>query len=290
MSITLIIALLDCAKGDFKKSKKEVVALENSFILKLPNELEKYRDKLEKSVKPFVKITTKKGRTLPWESKYGGTPYLPFGYEYPKDFHGNAMRLLAQINFEELPSIDPFPSKGILQFYISANDDVYGMNFDEPTSQENFKVIYLPEVVKDNSKIIKDFSFIHFSVEDYFPITLEGRLQFSIEYAPVACNDFQFEQIFNEAAYNMFDDKECDWYEKEYSSAGHKIGGYAYFTQYDPRDNNTYNDYKTLLLQIDTDDELGIMWGDCGVANFFIRDEELERLDFTRVLYNWDCC
>ena len=265
--------------------------MENSYRLNLTNELEKHRDKLEKSVKPFVKITTKKGKTHAWESKFGGTPYLPIGYAYPKDIQGNAMRLLAQINFEELPNIDRFPLRGILQFYISASDDLYGINFDKPTSQENFKVIYIPEVVKDNSKIITDFSFVNYSSEDYFPITStsEGRLYFSIEHAPVASSDFQFDRIFNEAAYNMFDEKEYDWYEKEYSSAGHKMGGYAYFTQNDPRDNNTYNDYETLLLQIDTDDELGLMWGDCGVANFFIRTEDLERLDFTKVLYNWDC-
>ena len=33
-----------------------------------------------------------------------------------------------------------------------------------------------------------------------------------------------------------------------------------------------------------------ILWGDCGVANFFISRTDLEKLDFSRVLYNWDCC
>ena len=31
------------------------------------------------------------------------------------------------------------------------------------------------------------------------------------------------------------------------------------------------------------------MWGDCGVGNFFINAEDLKRLDFSNVLYNWDC-
>ncbi len=68
--------------------KKEMVSLENSYRLNLTNELEKHRDKLEKSVKPFVKITTKKGKTHAWESKFGGTPYLPIGYAYPKVYKG----------------------------------------------------------------------------------------------------------------------------------------------------------------------------------------------------------
>ena len=33
-------------------------------------------------------------------------------------------------------------------------------------------------------------------------------------------------------------------------------------------------------MQIDTDDSLNIMWGDSGVANFFIRKEDLLNLDF----------
>ena len=43
-----------------------------------------------------------------------------------------------------------------------------------------------------------------------------------------------------------------------------------------------------LLFQLDSDD--GVMWGDCGVGNFFITDADLKRRDFSRVLYNWDCC
>lgn len=286
--VFIIFTLFGCS-GKITNNKESML-LESNFKLELPNSLEKYRGNFEKSIRPFVKTTAKKGKTLAWESKFGGNPYMPIGYEYPKDLNGTPMKLLAQINFEEVPDIGMFPSKGILQFYISANDDVYGMNFDKPTAQENFRVIYIPEVIKNNSKIVTDFSFINDSAEDYFPVGSESRLSFKIEYGPVACTDFQFDKIFNQSAYKLFDDNEYEQYEDKYSSAGHKMGGYAYFTQSDPRDNSEYSDYKVLLLQIDTDDKAGIMWGDSGVANFFIRPEELKKLDFTKILYNWDCC
>lgn len=68
-------------------------------------------------------------------------------------------------------------------------------------------------------------------------------------------------------------------------------GGWAYFTQGDPRDDDAP---KELLLQLDTymdsDSPVQLMWGDCGVGNFFISKEDLARLDFNRVLYTWDCC
>lgn len=48
--------------------------------------------------------------------------------------------------------------------------------------------------------------------------------------------------------------------------------GYAFFTQFDLRKyKEEYSGYDILLLQIDTDEHLDIMWGDGGVANFFIK-------------------
>jgi len=32
-----------------------------------------------------------------------------------------------------------------------------------------------------------------------------------------------------------------------------------------------------------------IMWGDSGVANFFINLEDLKKLNFQNVIYTWDC-
>jgi uncharacterized protein YwqG len=59
----------------------------------------------------------------------------------------------------------------------------------------------------------------------------------------------------------------------------HKIGGYPFFTQSDPRDYEPrLLEHEILLLQIDTDDEIGIMWGDSGIAHFFIRKDDLKIL------------
>ena len=37
-------------------------------------------------------------------------------------------------------------------------------------------------------------------------------------------------------------------------------------------------------------EDVEIMWGDSGVGNFFISEEDLKNLNFENVLYNWDCC
>ena len=68
--------------------------------------------------------------------------------------------------------------------------------------------------------------------------------------------------------------------------AEHRIGGYPYFTQQDPREEDL--PFTELLLQMDSDGD-HIMWGTMGVANFFINKKDLQYCNFEEVLYNWDC-
>lgn len=72
----------------------------------------------------------------------------------------------------------------------------------------------------------------------------------------------------------------CDMYE-EYMC---QVGGYPFFTQSDPR---SADDGEVLLFQLNSVKD--IMWGDAGVANFFIDREALKNRDFSHVMYNWDC-
>ena len=84
-------------------------------------------------------------------------------------------------------------------------------------------------------------------------------------------------------------DETPDWLP---DAPGHKIGGYPCFTQEDPRNIPKEDHHDILLLQIDTDNigEREIMWGDSGVANFFISRENLKQRNFQDVIYTWDCC
>lgn len=62
-----------------------------------------------------------------------------------------------------------------------------------------------------------------------------------------------------------------------------KIGGEQYLSEDEPY---------ILLFQIDSDSNdngFEIYSGDNGIANFFIKRSHLEKLDFSQVLYNWDC-
>ncbi|MGR5972141.1 DUF1963 domain-containing protein [Bacillus cereus] len=108
--------------------------------------------------------------------------------------------------------------------------------------------------------------------------------------------DYRFEKMFSE---------EIDWeeivdeennielgelYDDLCKDFGHKIGGYPFFTQTDPREwEEKYQQHDILLLQIDTDDSLNIMWEILVLLISLLKKEDLLNLDFSNVIYNWDC-
>ena len=63
------------------------------------------------------------------QSKIGGMPFLKSFKDIPLDENNVPMVLLAQINLDNLPEQQElFPvNEGILQFWISSEDQMYGM-------------------------------------------------------------------------------------------------------------------------------------------------------------------
>lgn len=261
----------------------------------LPNELLPYKERIEATIKPFVEIEAKPERyLLPWKSKFGGFPYFPKEFQYPIDSKGQAMFLLAQLNFGEIPQLAPFPERGILQFYIAGGHDLFGAAFENPAQQADFRVLYFPDITEDESQLVREFSFL--PMPDLLPIDRQSVLTFNLQWAALSTHDYQFEpRILNiepNRKYELFSQYRAvyEQYERLFHSEGHKIGGYPYFTQTDPRSSKPYQGEEyVLLFQMDSDDEAGIMWGDVGVANFFISEKDLQDRDFSRVFYNWDC-
>ena len=98
--------------------------------------------------------------------------------------------------------------------------------------------------------------------------------------------------------FQELEETEIDFFTEQNTYAGHRIGGYPCFEQFDPRDDSpALQAYDTLLLQIvshTAPDEQGheqelIMFGDLGGCQFFIPAEKLRNRDFTDILYTWDC-
>lgn len=258
--------------------------------LNLPSAMEPSREKLLQTKQTFIRATAEKSRnTKLWESKVGGQPYLPKGQTWPTTPDGRELFFLAQLNFAGMPPLPPFPTAGIVQFFI-LDDDLYGMDFDEGENQDTFRVLYHPEVVQNESVLQTSFPTLR-DFDDLLPHDpdVSYPLKFSLEEEVAAITDYRFDQIFGADFFRQFGEKEWDVMDdfgKAVRPQGHKIGGYAYFTQDDPR---RADDPMLLLFQLDSDELMDLMWGDMGVGHFFIREKDLKAKDFSRVLYDWDC-
>lgn len=247
------------------------------------------------------------------DSKIGGLPYWNLNLPYPTDEKGQPMQLLAQVNFGAEDMDRPFPKAGLLQFFIG-QDEMFGCNFAYAPDQKNYRVVYHPRI--DETVIPEQVSALGAPglVTDYRVSPLEEELAVCVERVDSFANDysFAFEGAFRETVKDVMgedigEQKSYEFLEEDaYNelheallesgdgcrNGGHWMLGYPSFTQEDPRSEDS--PFDTLLLQIDSmwdeGDSYSILWGDCGVANFFIARSDLEKLDFSRVLYNWDCC
>lgn len=243
-----------------------------------------------------------------FNSKFGGIPYLPKDFEVPCDSSNHEQfALLAQINCAELPENNLYPKVGILQFWIG-RDDLMGL-------EDDYKVVYFENI--DNT-ITKEEVLTKYKPLDpnnydqytpFDPTNAEFGLTFEKGISTITTADYRFENIIISAIHELYPDEEVarlysdldeDVHEYLYTSVKglkHAIGGYPNFTQYDPRSYNSeegeQSPYDIMLLQVESewkkDNDVEIIWGDCGVGNFFISEENLKNRNFEDVLYNWDC-
>lgn len=281
------------------------------------NEIKKIvLDILEKNKKPMIEISLSDEKPNLFQSKFGGVPYLPKDKEVPKNKENEQLTLLAQINIDELPENNIYPmEEGILQFWI-LNDDVLGLDYDTNLG-DGYKIIYYKDIDKNvtEEEVLEKYK--PYKDEDsYFPIEGEFSLSFKLTDGYFSDSNDDFREIVDREMKKFYDENKEKYsnilkiYDKENQlnyweiwdileedkeigeklfGAGHKIGGFPDFTQSDIRE---VGDYEILLLQIDSDrtEKNEIMWGDCGIANFFIREKDLKELNFDKAIYNWDCC
>ncbi len=262
------------------------------------------------------------------DSHLGGIPYLPHNQKYPIGADGQMLWLCAQINFSQMPHIDDFPDKGILQIFLSEfnYDGGFGLYSEEDgTVQGQWCLHYYPlvdETVTEEECLAKMPRTWESNTEPWRTPDRPLKMIFlPIEYEKINQYDFRFDSLFantlksylpdaNPEKYmpyglrdNTSDERELlNTIREQIKIGGCKIGGYPSFTQDDPR---LYSEecgkplekWDTLRFQLD-DDTFTFPAGDIGnmdinlnggTLNFLIRKEDLKNLDFSQVLAQWAC-
>ncbi len=259
---------------------------------------------LEKTRRDVVLVNLRPGTDDPKASKVGGTPFIAEGGDIPKDASGKPMFLLAQINFTEFPKVEGYPESGLLQFFI-ASDSHYGANFDGEldeallSQQKNFRVVYQADLTKgaaakDYPKLPEGDLMLPFDPKK--PLSMS----FSKTTETISTDDFGFREVFGDEYFQLVEKlaqksgvnedslEEVLFEVLDPNNFSAKVGGYPDFTQEDPRRPGSK---RKLLFQLSSHQasDSEVMWGDLGVAGFFITPDDLKSLNFSNVMYTWDC-
>ena len=259
-------------------------------------------------------------------SKFGGRPYLPAGELPPTNEKGEPLGMIAQINCADLPENDIYPATGMLQFWINPNDEecLWGYDYENPLSQKNHRVVYYETLGEPNP----DAPFPNVDWDEggwpiggfdceSGPLEIEYGMTFEVREQGVTASGYDYYDVFGakwdetypdellpeahenpyknqprrEALYELTEPFES---EEEYSH----VGGYPFFVQNDPRDEfEELRGHTVNLLTIvseseneeNEDEEIEIMWGDAGAANWLITPEALAARDFSQVVFEWAC-
>lgn len=250
----------------------------------MPYEIEKACDLVRRETTlPYIRIGLTGEDT---NSRFGG----PALGKAPIDSQGKEMKLLCGIDCSEVHGLANFPESGWLLFYI-ADNEFYGADFENPTMQKDFRVIYSPEAVlaEGNTPVLSGI----------FPVQKRYNIAFTPDICSMNYCDYRFNDKLNKhlTKYELpaFDELDEDTQEditKQFITVGHSLYGTPMFAQYDPRESEEYQKYDTLLLQVfthHTQNETKIQIGDEGAIQFFIPGENLKNKDFSDILYWWDC-
>lgn len=295
-------------KSQEPEQPKQVPELSNEELEKMFNNNAAVQE-MKKNQSSYIKLRMENTRGITQKnSKLGGVGYIPKTEPYPFSVDGVPLTLLAQINFSEMPNLVGYPTEGILAVYLDYYDSIMGMDPDEPTNTDRFRVLYFSDTdaegysIEDINNIINSFD----QSEWYPVVNREQRLVGTLdkEYPFISRESF-LENFstdvydFCEEEFGEYGDQVAYYVLEKYRPLGHKIGGYPLFFQEDTRvDGQT--DYTKLLLQIDSDvwdgtgevreaEEDVVRWsGDDSTGKFFITEENLRNLKFDDVHYSWD--
>lgn len=229
-------------------------------------------------------------------SRVGGAPDVAPQFQWPR-YEEEPLAFLAQLRLAELPAAVRtdlrLPADGVLAFFYAVSEQPWGY---EPDHRGGARVFYFANASALRRATVPE------ELEDE-PIP-ERRVTFVEELSLPSPGSPTGERLFDS------DDDVLDAYVNalavDLASRGnvaHKVGGFADEIQdamevecagvtrgisFGDGTAQVSDETRTqaaqwrLLLQLDTDDSLGVMWGDSGRIYFWMREEDLRSRAFDR--------
>ncbi|MFD1177839.1 YwqG family protein [Paenibacillus puldeungensis] len=233
-------------------------------------------------------------------SKFGGRPDVPQGFLWPQNDAGQPLYFICQLNLNEVKPFDLsdlLPSSGILSFFYDALEQPWGY---DPNDKNGFRILFFSQ---EPSQLIR--------IEEPTIFLEQGTFgSCELNYISEVCLP-PWESPFIDNL-NLDQEKSDNYFELQQQLTGqavqdgliHRIQGYPDNIQGDMYlecqlvtnglycgDGTGYNNPARnelekgvydwiLLLQIDSEEEIGFMWGDVGRLYFWIREKDLKEKNF----------
>lgn len=283
-------------------------------------ELERLVTPLNNVALPAIGLSFKKvqsNRPLGVSSKLGGTAHLPKGFSWPAN-KGRPLNFLLQIDLTELQPYNLqglLPTAGLLSFFYDLEEQPWGY---DPNELDGFCVVYTSaaETLKPFRGPDAGDSLAEHSISFHSAWTLPhygsrtfdwfvGTNRISKEEEAIYIDlSTQFENLYSLVTYDKFFAK---------TGGYHRMLGHSMNIQGDMQleaqlvsnglycgDSSGYRDSRRklletgaedwcLLLQLDSDDSIGLMWGDVGMLYFWIHKNDLAQQRFSNVWMTLQC-
>lgn len=273
-----------------------------------------YGQALKQLVRPYIRIRTEKAEPggPPGTSRIGGCPDMPKGMAWPRSEDGKAaMQFVGQFDLSELAALDEenlLPKDGILQFFLHEDEGkVYhhrvkadSLGPVPPPPQEEPRPTFWSKLFKPKPrKLLFDPCSLRLTKEYSIPSWDSIYVDMiALEQAPKVKPGEAYSEDFLEG--------DCGLRDSGDNRTNHHFLGYTDGIQNSYKEIDAEEppdlDWKMislaqyrkfaewiLLLQIDTDGNADMMWGDAGRVYFMIRRADLAKGDFSRVKLTMDC-
>lgn len=224
----------------------------------------------------------------PGGTRLGGDPDLPADAAWPERA-GAPLSFIGQVDLAGVPAAlrGPLPAAGLVSFFYDAERQPWGF---DPAEGHGGRIVYTPEpkdLVRVPSKA--EMQFAPVPMELVPCLTLPASLRVA-EAWPDADSDAYYDVLQelagkgphhqllghpNEVQNPM--EIEC-----ELVTRGIYYGDASWLRLPELPEHRRAATAWRLLLQVDTDDDVSTMWGDCGMVYFWLREADLQTMAVER--------
>ncbi len=233
-------------------------------------------------------------------SQIGGLPHLPSDLTWPQ-WNGKSLSFIAQLDLAELP-LGQSSLGGRLFFFYDQEQSTWGF---DPMDRGSWRVLYSNETpptepTEPPADLDEGALFDPKCVQAQPIEVLPSAERLGLDVQEIPDEEFGEVEEWSEGSFQGLprhqllgypDPVQNDTMELDSQLASHGL----YLGDADAHEHPRFHklapgaaDWR-LLLQIDTDEEIGMMWGDCGMLYFFIRVEDLEAGNFDDVWMTLQC-